>query len=385
MPSAPLPTPFSAPSASAATGWAWLVPPPKLLRLYLLIWAPIFLVHMVAVQTDGQLNRSFDPLVALVAGARNLGPQFLLLLLLWPLTGWMERRGFSAVVQVLVHLVLALCFAVVCYASLWLLMLLQYGFAAAEKARGNWFIWMIQWGAMMYAVAAGGFTAWRAVQRAVEQAAAAEQARTLLATTELAALRNKLNPHFLFNTLHSILALVRKDAKRAEGALFMFSDMLRYILDTEREAGHSGSDLVQLRDELAFTEQYLQLEALRLGERLQLDWDVSDEALSASVPALTVQPLVENSIKHAFNPHSRPGRLAVQVQVQGQRLLIRVADDGPGCTLQADGSPPEGSGLGLRTVLRRLRLRYGAAAELALESQPGAGFAVRLNLPLQAP
>jgi LytS/YehU family sensor histidine kinase len=244
---------------------------------------------------------------------------------------------------------------------------------------------MIQWGAMMYAVAAGGFTAWRAVQQALAQSAAAEQAQTLLARTELAALRNKLNPHFLFNTLHSILALVRKDAKRAEAALFMFSDMLRYILDTEREVGHSGSDLVLLRDELAFTEQYLQLEALRLGERLHLDWQVSDECLSASVPALTVQPLVENSIKHAFNPHSRPGRLQVQVKVQGQRLLINVADDGPGCALQADGSPPEGSGLGLRTVLRRLRLRYGAAAQVAIESQPGAGLAVRLNLPLQAP
>jgi two-component sensor histidine kinase len=373
------------PSPDRPTGIGLWLPPPKLLRLYLLIWAPIFIIHMVAVQTDGQLNRAFDPLVALVAVLRNLGTQFCLLLLLWPLTGWMERRGFSGVTQVLVHLVLALSFAVVCYASLWLLMVLQYGFASAEKARGNWFIWMIQWGAMMYAVAAGGFTAWRAVQRALAQTAAAEHAQTLLARTELAALRNKLNPHFLFNTLHSILALVRKDAKRAESALFMFSDMLRYILDTEREAGHSGSDIVQLRDELAFTEQYLQLEALRLGERLQLDWQVSDEALSASVPALTVQPLVENSIKHAFNPHSRPGRLQVHVNVQGQRLLIRVADDGPGCTLQADGSPPEGSGLGLRTVLRRLRLRYGAAAELALDSQPGAGFAVRLNLPLQAP
>lgn len=375
----------SLPNLDRPAGMDLWLPPPRLLRLYLLIWAPIFIIHMVAVETDGQLNRAFDPLGGLVAVLRNLGPQFMLLLLLWPLTGWMERRRLSAVTQLLVHLVMALSFAVICYASLWLLMVLQYGFSSAEKARGNWFIWMIQWGAMMYAVAAGGFTAWRAVQQALAQSAAAEQAQTLLARTELAALRNKLNPHFLFNTLHSILALVRKDAKRAEAALFMFSDMLRYILDTEREVGHSGSDLVLLRDELAFTEQYLQLEALRLGERLHLDWQVSDECLSASVPALTVQPLVENSIKHAFNPHSRPGRLQVQVKVQGQRLLINVADDGPGCALQADGSPPEGSGLGLRTVLRRLRLRYGAAAQVAIESQPGAGFAVRLNLPLQAP
>ena len=370
-------------------GWLGaLLPPPKLLRIYLLIWAPIFLIHMVAVQTDGQINRSFNPLVGLVAVLRNLGLQFCLLLLLWPLTGWMERRRLGAVPVVAIHLLLALLFAVVSYAGLWLLMVLQYGFADAEKARGNWFIWMIQWGAMMYAVAAGGFTAWRAVQRALAQTAAVEQAHTLLAQTELAALRNKLNPHFLFNTLHSILALVRKDAKRAEAALFMFSDMLRYLLDTEREAGRSGSDQVLLRDELAFTEQYLQLEALRLGDRLQLDWQVDVAVLNtlgASVPALTVQPLVENSIKHAFNPHSRAGHLRVQVRGGGKRLHITVADDGPGCTLQPDGSPPGGSGLGLSTVLRRLRLRYGAAAQLSIESQPGAGFAVHLNLPLQAP
>jgi signal transduction histidine kinase len=373
-------------NASAASPWParlerWHLPPPKLLRLYLLIWAPIFLIHMVAVETDGQLTRSFDLMTGLKAVARNLGPQFCLLLLLWPLTGWMERRRLNATVQVLVHLLMALSFAVICYASLWLVMVLQYGFAAAEKARGNWFIWMIQWGAMMYAVAAGGFTAWRAVQRALAQTAAAEQAHTLLARTELAALRNKLNPHFLFNTLHSILALVRKDAKRAEAALFRFSEMLRYILDTER----SGSDQVPLREELAFTEQYLQLEAIRLGERLQLDWDVDESALGGSIPALTVQPLVENSIKHAFNPHSRPGHLRVKVSRSGEQVEIEVADDGPGCQLSPDGSLPPGSGLGLPTVQRRLQLQYGAAAQFVIASTPGAGFSVRLQIPVNAP
>ena len=372
-------TPLTA--APSAHGWGLWLPPRKLLRLYLLIWAPIFLVHMVAVETDGQLTRAFNPWVGLVAVARNLGPQFCLLLLLWPITGWMERRRLGAVPVVLMHLVLALAFAVVCYASLWLLMVLQYGFADAEKARGNWFIWMIQWGAMMYAVAAGGFTAWRAVQRALEQTAAAERAHTLLAQTELAALRNKLNPHFLFNTLHSILALVRKEPKRAEAALHRFSDMLRYVLDTER----SGNDQVLLRDELAFTEQYLALEALRLGDRLRLEWDVDEDAMSATVPALTVQPLVENSLKHAFNPRSTPGTLRVRVKREGERLHIEVADDGPGCTLPSDGGLPAGTGLGLPTVARRLALRYGAAASFDLTSSPGQGFTVRLQLPTSAP
>jgi LytS/YehU family sensor histidine kinase len=236
---------------------------------------------------------------------------------------------------------------------------------------------------MMYWVAAGGFSAYRAIERARHEGERAAQAQALLAQTELAALRNKLNPHFLFNTLHSILALVRRDARQAEAALFRFSEMLRYLLDTER----SGDDQVLLRDELAFTEQYLQLEAIRLGERLQLDWRVDDAAVSASVPALSLQPLVENAIRHAFNPRSQPGRLRVEVARRGERLHIEVADDGPGCALQDDGRPPaaERGGLGLATVARRLTLQYGSAANFHIESRPGEGFCVRLDLPLQAP
>ncbi len=377
---AALPTPDD--PLPPAPAWRDWLPPPKLLRIYLLIWLPIFLIHMVAVETDGQIGRHFDLLVGLRAAVRNLGPQFCLLLLLWPLTGWMERRRLGAVPVVLIHLLMALCFAIVCYASLWLLMVLQYGFADAEKARGNWFIWMIQWGSMMYAVAAGGFTAYRAAQRALQHAAEVEQAHTLLARTELAALRNKLNPHFLFNTLHSILALVRKDARRAEEALFRFSEMLRYILDAERESTGNGNDHVLLRDEMAFTEQYLGLEAIRLGDRLQVDWQVDETALSATIPALTVQPLVENSIKHAFNPRSAPGRLRVMVARVGEHINIEIADDGPGVQLDAQGQLPPGSGLGLPTVARRLALLYRGAAHFDIDSRPGAGFSVRLQLPL---
>lgn len=369
-----LPHPAAAPPPSPGPRWR---PPREVMRIYLLAWLPVALIYMVAVETDGDWSRGFNPLSALHGMVRNIGPQFLLLMLLWPITGWMDRRGFGAARQVLNHAALAVLFAFVWHGSLWLLIYLQAGLGAAERARANWFIWQMQWGCMMYAAAAGGFTAYRAVQRARAEAAAAEQAHTLLARSELAALRNKLNPHFLFNTLHSILAMVRKDAKRAEAALFRFSEMLRYILDTER----SGDDQVLLRDELAFTEQYLQLEALRLGDRLQLDWQVDDDVLGATIPALTLQPLVENSIKHAFNPHSRHGRLRVKAARNGQRLHITVTDDGPGCVLQADGSPPAGSGLGLPTVLRRLQLRYGGAAQVRFDSAPGAGFAVHLNLP----
>ena len=202
------------------------------------------------------------------------------------------------------------------------------------------------------------------------------QAQTLLARTELAALRNKLNPHFLFNTLHSIIALTRKDAPRAEGALLMFSDMLRYVLDTEK----AGLDQVPLQQELDFTRDYLALEALRLGPRLTVQWQVDEAALSVAVPALSVQPVVENSIQHAFNPRSAPGvlRISVRLDALAHTLHIDIQDDGPGCTPDALAAA---QGLGIKTVARRLLLQHGDRASLRIVTQPGAGFSAHFTLP----
>jgi signal transduction histidine kinase len=357
--------------------WTRWTPPRDVLRIYTLAWLPVLLIYLIAVETDGVWSRGFNLWSAVHGTLRNMGPQFALLLLLWPITGWMERRRFGAVAQVGAHAAVSVLFAFAWYALLWLWIAAENGVAGAERARANWFIWQLEFGMLAYAAAAGGFSAYRAVRRAMAEAAAAAQVQTLLARSELAALRNKLNPHFLFNTLHSILALVRKDARRAEDALFMFSEMLRYLLDTER----SGDDQVLLRDELAFTEQYLALEALRLGDRLQIDWQVDEELLGVIVPALSVQPLVENSIKHAFNPRSEPGVLRVAVSREHGELRVVVADDGPGVALPADGELPDGHGLGLRTVERRLALRWGGAARLDVTSRPGEGFKVEMRLP----
>ena len=353
-----------------------LLPPREVLRIYSLAWLPLLLIYLVAVENDGVWERGFNLWSALHGTLRNMGPQFLLLLVLWPATGWMERRRLSATQQVAAHVLLAVLFVLVWYAVLWVWIALEAGTEAAEKARANWFIWQMEFGMLAYAAAAGGFSAYRAVRRAMAEAAAAAQAQALLARSELAALRNKLNPHFLFNTLHSILALVRRDAGQAEEALFTFSEMLRYLLDTER----SGDDQVLLRDELDFTRQYLAVEAIRLGDRLRVDWQVDESLLSHSVPALSLQPLVENSIKHAFNPRPEAGLLSIHIGRDGDALHVAVADDGPGIALPGGGLP-ESTGLGLRTVARRLALRWGDRAAFEVSSRPGAGFRVDMRMP----
>jgi hypothetical protein len=348
------------------------------IKAYLIGWIPLFLVYMIANETDGDYSRDFRPLAAAAGALRGVGPAFVLLLPIWAYTGWMERLGFGTLRLLANHLGMAVVFAAAWHGSIYLTLWVLFGREQAERAWHNWFIWQSMWGMMLYWAVAGGFTAFRAVANARIEAACAAQAQALLARTELAALRNKLNPHFLFNTLHSIIALTRKDGAAAEQALLMFSDMLRYVLDTEK-AGH---DQVPLQQELDFTRDYLNLEALRLGQRLSVDWQVEPEALALQVPALSIQPIVENSIKHAFNPRSAPGRLSIAVRVEAatQTLQVDISDDGPGCSAAALAGS---HGLGIKTVARRLALEYGDRASLRIDTQPGAGFAAHLRMAIQ--
>jgi signal transduction histidine kinase len=352
---------------------AWF-PPPHVLRAYLLGCVPLFIVYSVANETDGDFSRGFELWRSVFNTLLFAGPAFVLLLPVWAYTGWMERHGFSVPRLLANHGAMALVFAVAVQAASYGLIWAVRDQAAAERARAQWFIWQAMFMMMMYWAAAGGFTAYRAVLRAREQAAAAQEAQALLARTELAALRNRLNPHFLFNTLHSIIALTRKDAPRAEQALLIFSDLLRHVLSTEK----SGSDQVPLAQELDFTRDYLALEALRLGDRLTVRWQLDDNAMACTVPALTVQPLVENSIRHAFDPRVAPGVLSIHTRLDAGTLHVEVRDDGPGSAPEAT---TRGQGLGLKTVARRLALLFGERATMAIDTRPGAGFAVRLTMP----
>jgi signal transduction histidine kinase len=366
------------PLSPGLASWPAL-PPAHVLRAYLLGWVPLFLVYMVTVETDGDFSKGFNLSAAVWSTLQNIGPAFVLLAPVWAYTGWMEARRFGPARLVLNHAGAAIVFAGAWHILLFLLIWALRDWQSAQSAKGRWFLWHELWGMMMYWAVAGSFTAYRAVTRARAEAAASVQAQSLLARTELVALRNKLNPHFLFNTLHSIIALTRKDAAKAEKALLMFSDMLRYVLDTEK----TGQDDVPLQQELDFTRSYLELEALRLGQRLRVVWDIDEAALHCAVPALSLQPLVENSIKHAFNPRSTPGelRIAAKLPAAGRTLTVTVADNGPGAS---SATLTDASGLGLKTVTRRLQLQHGPDAGLQVTTEPGQGFQVQFTLPLQA-
>jgi hypothetical protein len=245
--------------------------------------------------------------------------QALVLALLWPLTAWAGRMRLSFLTTALVPLVGAAVFDAVNFALLWL----QFGSEAY-----SWIAWPMLYGTIIYGLIATTFHMVRLNHTRHCQAQAIERAHGLLVKSELNTLRSKLNPHFLFNTLQPIIALTRKDPGTAETTLCQFSDMLRYVLDTEKD----GRARVTLKEEFSFVRDYLDLEALRLGPRLHVDWELDDAASGLDLPPLSLQPLVENSIKHAFNPYSRPGRLLIHTQIapSAQVLTITVRDNGPG-------------------------------------------------------
>ncbi|NVM77492.1 signal transduction histidine kinase [Duganella sp. SG902] len=335
--------------------------------IYVSSWAAYLLLVGLALQLDELRQGRFDTRVVTILLKST--PHALFLALLWPLSGYLERKRLTLWRIFLTHLGCALVYAVTCYLLIWFLLGLRQAPA--------WYMWPALYAMMTYFVIAAMFHMVRADNARRRQAAAAQLAQNLAVESEMNALRNKLNPHFLFNTLHSIIALTRKNPAGAEAALFQFSAMLRYILDTEK----SDSSQVTLSDELSFVRDYLELESLRLGPRLQVKWDLDDGISGCVLPALLLQPLVENSIKHAFNPHSRPGTIMIRTSVDEltQTLNLEVADDGPGAE---SFTPGRSNGLGIRTLARRLELEYGARGALVIKTAPGMGFVVTISMPL---
>ncbi|HEX4156277.1 MAG TPA: histidine kinase [Acidobacteriaceae bacterium] len=207
-----------------------------------------------------------------------------------------------------------------------------------------------------------------------------EQSRLLL-EARLDALQRQINPHFLFNTLNSIASLVRSRPELAREMIVKLGNILRALL-RDREA------FVPLGDELAFTDDYLDIEVVRFGEKLRVVKEIADETLGFVVPSMLLQPLIENSIKHGLEPRISGGTVTLRSRLQGDRLVIEVEDDGVGIepgrsvTEPVSGLVREGSGIGLRNVRERMQVLYGEDAQVEMASRPGRGTRVRLSVPV---
>jgi signal transduction histidine kinase len=231
--------------------------------------------------------------------------------------------------------------------------------------------WSILMGSWLYLIVAGLSYALRAQQRLQQQAAAEAEARVLAHRAQLGALRARLNPHFLFNALHTVSSLVTTNPAAADEAIERLGGLLRYALDESEEE-------VPLESEWAFTRDYLAFERLRLGDRLRTHENLEPDAMAVDVPLLVLQPIVENAIRHAIAPSPAGGTIRIGARIEDGSLNLSVEDDGPGV---ASPDLAGGQGIGLRSLKRRLEVRYGPAARMDIRTAPGAGFSVTVVLP----
>jgi signal transduction histidine kinase len=208
-------------------------------------------------------------------------------------------------------------------------------------------------------------------EEAIALQAQAAQLRAQLAGARLAALRTQLNPHFLFNTLHAVSALVERDPRGVRRMIARLSELLRMSLD-----GVEDSE-IPLARELDFTRRYLEIMKIRFEGRLEITEHIDAAAESALVPNLLLQPLVENAFKHGVDRLEGVGRIELRAERTDQRLVLSVSDNGPG----VGGPQATVDGLGLRNTRARLAQLYGADQSLSLKAMPEGGAIVIVSLP----
>jgi two-component system LytT family sensor kinase len=203
-----------------------------------------------------------------------------------------------------------------------------------------------------------------------------------LVEAELRALRAQINPHFLFNSLNTIAALISLEPEKAEKFTVRLAKVFRYVLL------HADQPLSAIDEEMDFLRTYLEIEQIRFGERLLVEFDVDSSVAHTAIPSLILQPLVENAIKHGIAPKVGSSRILVQAKRRDRMVLLSVEDDGIGLfpngkqiarPLSETGS---GMGVGLQNVRERLHTMYGTAAKLSLIDIPSGGSRAILEIPI---
>ena len=203
-----------------------------------------------------------------------------------------------------------------------------------------------------------------------------EEQKRLLLEARLDALQRQINPHFLFNTLNSVASLVRSQPELAREMIVKLANILRALLKDH-------DTYVPLREELKFTDDYLAIEVVRFGAgKLRVEKEIDPRTLEVLVPSILLQPLIENSIKHGLEPRIDGGTVTLRSRLEGDRVLIEVADDGVGMNPRpAPALRRQGAGIGMKNVQERLEVLYGNQARFNVVSNPGRGTLVSIEIP----
>lgn len=232
---------------------------------------------------------------------------------------------------------------------------------------------------LLYAATVGVSLWMRSIQREREREREGAAMSVQLARAELNALRSQIHPHFLFNTLNTIAILIRERETQVSARLVtQLGDVLRHVLQGTR------ANETSLGDEIALVSTYLEIEQVRFGSRLEVQWAVSDDVAGAEVPSLVLQPLVENALRHAIAHRTARGIVEIGARRDGDALLLWIADNGPG--VSATRGAVNGSsmgGVGLVNTRERLARLYPRRSSLQLQSTPDGGMRAEVRLPFR--
>jgi signal transduction histidine kinase len=291
-----------------------------------------------------------------------------------------RRRGWPAGRTLLAHASAALVLAAVHRLALALFDLVEAwlsgatpGFSIVARSLAFTDRLSIEWELTMYAAIAAFASASELETESRDRALRQAQLEGALARAKLALFESRLEPHFLFNSLHAVAALIRPDPEGAEDVVARLGRMLRATLETN-EASE-----VRLAEDLSALDDYLAIERRQMRDRLRVTFAIEEDAREAAVPRFLVQPLVENAIRHGLQPRAAGGSVRVVARRVGDRLAMEVSDDGVGF-----GTPARhGTGLGLVGARERLAALFGEAHTFAVESIPGRGTRVAIEIPFR--
>ncbi len=338
-------------------------------------WIAAYLLYLLVFAVTFGLARGFSPLDALLVALVNTGPEAAGAPFVLRETARDGRHRFPTGLRLTL---LGATFIAWCVAGT------LCGFIVWRTVgHGSWPVptdprniaWKCLFSLLVFGALAGVGRARFHARRAAEAAERAHRAEMLRLEARLSILRAQLNPHFILNVLHSLVGLARRDPDATSSALERLGTTLRYALRVQNRR----CDSVTLRDELAFTLEYLGLERLRLGERLSVRVRAQQGALDRTVPPFVLQPLVENAVLHSISARARGGVVSIGIGTEGAALLVTVDDDGVPSPAAAPPRRP-GSGLGLKLLRDRLDAHYEGRGTLDVGPSPLGGTRARLRL-----
>jgi sensor histidine kinase YesM len=291
-----------------------------------------------------------------------------------------EKWKISLPVNLILCLIIAVVHCYLNYFSSTLINNFRFGFShtTVEGVFKTYYRYnlLIYWVIMGFFLSVDYYLKYKKREReAVELTLRTSKLESQLAKAQLQSLKTQLQPHFLFNTLHTVSGLMNKDIVQAKKTIALLSDLLRISLDMK------DRQEIRFKEELEFVNKYLEIQRTRFKDRLKIEMEIQPETLDASVPTLLLQPITENAVTHGISPHKKPGILKIVSEKVDENFIVEVHDSGDG--IKSNKKAENSNGIGISNTRERLKQLYPEKHSFELSDSPTGGLLVRIKFPFR--